>query len=280
MSLTVRGCKVTREVLESWSHRFVFEMEPLYLLDEYEALLPASVIRLTRSELSDAMSLDWHDAYRTWGVSREAARAALVTPAQVRALPEETRQNLDELQVRLNRTGLAETGLRYDRWWALSTAERHDQLVRFVEAEVNTTCRAGSASLSESWPAVPHLAGTFTQGSGPNCFATALAAITTDVEEALGIAGMWLHPSPFVRALEQRGYLAAPMTANPPAGSIVAFTDRQGTMQHACCYLGAGLVLNKNARSWWQPRQVLPLSELLSEWAAEGFSLSLFTPPV
>jgi hypothetical protein len=50
-----------------------------------------------------------------------------------------------------------------------------------------------------------------------------------------------------------------------PDASILLFHNDIG-LQHACLYLGEGLVFNKDAQSWFAPRQILALETVLKSW--------------
>ncbi|MDF2629554.1 MAG: hypothetical protein K0R39_3385 [Symbiobacteriaceae bacterium] len=107
-------------------------------------------------------------------------------------------------------------------------------------------------------------------------FATALAAATPSVETAASIAALWLHPEPFLRGLAERGFIWHDWSGGHAAGSVLVWVDGTGRPQHACYLLEGGLALNKDAQAWFRPRQVLPLTQVLKNWADEGFTLQQY----
>jgi hypothetical protein len=176
----------------------------------------------------------------------------------------------------------ARYALRYDAWWALQPAERRRWLLHFV-SKGRESCLSGTLS-AEQWerieqthgPQIRLLAGTMSPVSGPNCFATALAAATNSPAQALSIAGHWLHPEPLLRGLAERGYrFGWALGASPeeiaglPEGAVILFVDGSERPQHAAYYLGDGLVLNKDAQGWFAPRQIRPVGELLQNWLGD-----------
>jgi hypothetical protein len=47
-------------------------------------------------------------------------------------------------------------------------------------------------------------------------------------------------------------------------------------MQHACYVCASGLALNKNAQAWFAPRQILPLSHIMTAWQEPQLHITLY----
>jgi len=300
----VLGCHVSDSTLASWEQRLVFEREPIFVDDARAALLPTGAVVLDSREFGEnyAMApLDLWDSYDLYRMDRRGLSVAFLTPNEVAALPAAARQELMSLQASRGRGqiydhlhGAGERdrfmvdaapryALRHDTWWAMTPAARRDWLQSFV-SEGRKSCLSLAVS-EEQWerfgPVARRLAGRFEAVSGPNCFATALAAVTESVALAESIAGHWLHPAPFLRGLSERGFadggpVGGDGSALPP-GSVLLFVDDEGGLQHACYYLGDGLTLNKDGQGWFIPRQVRPVAEVLQSWRDDGFHPRVYT---
>ena len=104
-------------------------------------------------------------------------------------------------------------------------------------------------------PQVRVLAGTFSNSSGANCFATVIAGLTPDLEDSKQISQTWMLEHEFLEALEICGFRDSGKLELPvkPNSVITWHTDRT---IHACLVLEFDLVLNKDAQSWFAPRQI------------------------
>jgi hypothetical protein len=119
--------------------------------------------------------------------------------------------------------------------------------------------------INKRYPAIKALLG-FADKSGPNCFATTLAGFL-DIEKAKNVAALWMQTETFLRVIKESGYHRTQLEANNniPDASILLFHN-EGELHHACLYLGEGLVFNKDAQSWFAPKQILALETLLENW--------------
>ncbi len=312
--MNILGCNVSHSLLEAWGRRLVFEREPIFVTPEQQPLLPKGVVLLTREELraNHALApLDLWDSYSLYQMAREGLEVAFLTPAEVAELPAEARQEImisqdhrgrgqiyewgwfDKLGIRLSPDGRDQfttedkikIALRYDQWWALTSDQREQWLTLFVSRDRHP-CLAQDLH-PDQWermerlhgPQIRALAGTFAPVSGPNCYAATLAAATPSVPPALSIAGHWLHPAPLLRGLAERGYAVSSLPATDdamPPGAVLLFRDQEQRLQHASFYMGDGLVLNKDAQSWFSPRQVLPLKVHLGDWYSDGWTIEVW----
>jgi hypothetical protein len=69
----------------------------------------------------------------------------------------------------------------------------------------------------------------------------------------------------FLRTVQKHGYKKTDLEASKtlPEGSISMWENDQSA-QHACFYLGDGLVFNKDAQTWFAPRQILKLESVIT----------------
>jgi hypothetical protein len=277
-------------MLQEWSRRLVFPREPFLVTEADRSLLPPGAVVHSWAELRDthgSAPLELWDAYGLYGVRRAETQVALISGAELRSLPAEAQRTLRFRQWERGRTQIyrpevapgdpVETpdGLRHmlhhDTWTRLSRAEQQRILLAFA-AEGN---EPGIPYRGDD-PVVRLHANTFAERSGPNCFATALAAVTPSVATAASIADLWLHPEPFLRGLAERGFAASDWSGQHEADSVLVWFDGQGRPQHACYLLPDGLALNKDAQAWFRPRQVLPLAKVLTAWADAEYQLRLY----
>jgi hypothetical protein len=111
-------------------------------------------------------------------------------------------------------------------------------------------------------PDARRLAGTFPGRSGPNCFATVMAAA--------GVAGAedtWMVREPFEE------WLAASTVrggADDVAGTVMVWRSPDGLVQHAAVVLGDGYALHKPSQGWQSPTKVLTPHEVKMSSRATG----------
>jgi hypothetical protein len=291
--MNILGCEVPISTLEAWSEIFVFEQEPFFLITESRAPLPNSI---SRNELKP--SLEFADAYLTYLISKKAEFVALLEPQEFRALPRETQEALIQLQTQFGRGQIYDLGfvravlgeipaslerdifagqfvLHFDTWNAFTAEVRYQWLAAYVSLE-RTNCL--SSTVPEELPEqVRALTGTFSSTSGANCFATVIAGLTPDLLESARIAQHWMLEHEFLAVLETRGFhnlgkLELPIKPN----SVITWLNSSGTTIHACLSLDFGLVLNKDAQSWFAPRQILKLEDVLESWAEDAFEVRIW----
>lgn len=128
----------------------------------------------------------------------------------------------------------------------------------------STTWEAASAVL----PNARRLSGTFPAGSGPNCFATVLAAA--------GVPGMeneWVFPDVIEPWLTEH---TAPVqgTGRDNEPGVVLVWRQQGSMAHAAVTIGGGWALHKPSQAWCSPRMVWTVRQVIDSWRYPGTRLS------
>ena len=115
-------------------------------------------------------------------------------------------------------------------------------------------------------PQARELAGTFADGSGPNCFGTVMAAA------GVGRAAQeWMQREPFEQWLAA---VTTPVRDHLPGTVFVWRSERDGLVQHAALTLGDGWVLNKSSQSWATPRLVQSVKDVKAASRTVGWHLS------
>jgi hypothetical protein len=306
--MNILGCEVPVSTLEAWSKIFVFELEPIFLTRENQHLLPNELrielmdqTRLIRRQDFKA-TLEYRDSYLTYLIPKEAEFVALLNPEEFRALPREIQETLIQLQTQFGRGQIYELEfvrdvlgvipsfleqdifadrfvLHFDIWNAFTPEIRDRWMVACVSLE-RLNCLS-SLMPENTWSELPKqvraLAGTFSSSSGANCFATVIAGLTQDFLESTRISNLWMLENEFLKALETRGFhdvgtLELPVKPN----SVITWLNAKGTNIHACLMLEFGLVLNKDAQSWFAPRQILKLEDVLESWAEDAFEVRVW----
>ena len=288
-SMKILGCEVPNATLEAWSQIFVFEKEPFYLTLESRDLLPDVILR---SEMKS--SLEFADAYLTFSVAPEAEFVAFLEPQEFRALSRETQKILIELQIQFGRGQIYDLefvrmvleeipaflkpdiygdnfALHVDTWNAFTPETRHRWLAAYVSID-RADCLS-SIMPENTWSQLEEqvrvLAGTFSSSSGANCFATVIAGLTPDLPESNRISQTWMLEYEFLDALEIRGFRdAGKLEFAVHAGSVITWHTTK--LIHACLTLEFGLALNKDAQSWFAPRQILTLESIMQSWSEDA----------
>jgi hypothetical protein len=291
------GIPVFNKLFKAWSKLLVYPYPPFFLTEELKPRVLA--LHLTRPEFRTSIhDLNFHDSYTTYNISSEARWVTLLSGPELQSFSKELRLELLHLQAKLGQGQIYKFGeykkllndeelglalififdykgkemleLNHELWHRFSFETRKRWLTKFV-SEDRTNCLSSMLSkkewrtISKHYPAVRSLVG-FVDSSGPNCFSTTLAALF-DVEKAKGVSSVWLQRETFLREIEKRGYQKSDIEvrADLPGGSILVWQNDNG-LQHACFYIGNGLVLNKDAQAWFAPRQILTVETVVESW--------------
>lgn len=216
-----------------------------------------------RAALADAPEADLSPEVRDtflvyppgWRVLDETSYRALPTPvrrALTRARPRELRPvtwpSDGEALVRERVFAYVAHGVR---------SSRH------LEVEAGTWERA-----ADVLPGARALAGTWADGSGPNCFGTVMAAA--------GVAGaesVWMFQEPFESWLSGCASPLRGTARDSEPGTVLVWRDRSGLAQHAAVTIGDGWALSKPSQAWCSPRLVLTVREAILAARAPGLRL-------
>jgi hypothetical protein len=110
-----------------------------------------------------------------------------------------------------------------------------------------------------------YLAGTFPDGSGPNCFGTVMAACGVD-----GADGVWMQREPFEQWLAEHTTTGG---RDDAPGTVFVWRDAGQAVQHAAITLGDGWMLHKPSQSWMSPRKVRTVGEVKRSTRTAGWRL-------
>ena len=294
--MKILGCEVLTATLEAWSKIFVDHKEPFFLNPESRALLPNTI---SRAELKK--SLEFSDAYFMYSIPAEASVVVMLEPKEFRSFSRELQSELIALQVRFHRgqiydlefvrkvlgeiPGFLEPDifgekfvLHFDTWNFFRSEIRFRWLAAYVSID-RESCLS-SVMPETTWvqleKQVRLLAGTFSNSSGANCFATVIAGLTPDLEDSKQISQTWMLEHEFLEALEIRGFRDSGKLELPVKPNSV-ITWHTSKLIHACLVLEFDLVLNKDAQSWFAPRQILRLESVLKSWEQDASDVRVWT---
>jgi hypothetical protein len=109
----------------------------------------------------------------------------------------------------------------------------------------------------------------------PNCaLMTVISGLTPDLLESTRISNLWKLEFEFLAELSARGFYDAGKLELPvKANSVITWLNSSGKIIHACLMLEFGLVLNKDAQSWFASRQILKLEDVLESWTGDAFEV-------
>ncbi|NYE95862.1 hypothetical protein FHU41_002112 [Psychromicrobium silvestre] len=117
-------------------------------------------------------------------------------------------------------------------------------------------------------PQARSLAGTFPLLSGPNCFATVMAAAGVP-----GAAEVWMLQQPFEDWLQE---FTVPGGADEVPGTVLVWRSPEGLVQHAAITIGGGYALHKPSQGWMSPRKVLTVPEVIASSRQPGRRLARY----
>lgn len=110
-------------------------------------------------------------------------------------------------------------------------------------------------------PGARRCAGTFPDGSGPNCFGTVMgAAGESDTAET------WMQVEPFQQWLASSAIRLPRKTGasrDHEPGVVLLWRDSDGTATHTAVTLGDGWALNKPSQAWFTPRAVWTVRDVI-----------------
>lgn len=276
--MRVLGIDVPEQLLTRWRRILAPEWQPFFVdaPDEWPSTgAPADV------SLTDHLC----DTYTLWRLRREAP-VVWFDETSFHEMPRTQRARLVRVQAELGR-GAVPTVRRWAStfgaallreqadghrfvWWP-SLLEGRAQTVladrvldgqpasRHAEVDEATWGRA------EDWlPNARALAGSF-DGSGlGNCFGTTMAAA------GHGDGAGRVPQAPFERFLATQ---CRPGGDDRAPGTVLVWRDRKGQPFHSAVTIGGGWALEKPAQTWWTPRVVLEVRQLIAVNRAAGLRL-------
>lgn len=246
--MDVLGIAVDRDELERWLGWLMPAEQPF--------LVPRDLAdELGLEDRPDQLTMELRDAFWIYGEQEDAV--CWLDRAASRRLPGDVRRGQPEPH----------------RWRTGDLDADVARLVRYLEDgrrrsrhhEVGDDVWRGH---EEALPGARRLAGSFPGRSGPNCFATVMAAAGVE-----GAAETWMLREPFEE------WLAASTVrggADDQTGTVMVWRSPDGLVQHAAVVLGDGLALHKPSQGWQSPTKVLTAHEVKMSSRASGRRLDRY----
>jgi hypothetical protein len=275
----VLGIKVSPVLLRNWGDWLAPDRQPFYLT--------AKQVKAW-SLTADAAEPDreQRDTFRTYAVDGRL-RSVWLDEATFIGLPKATRSALVRSQVTHERGSvpsvrrwrgvlgdavrLQADGHRFVWWKSLLQGSNAAEVLPYIVSEDLGPSRhpeVPAAVWKSVKPLLPHardLAGTFPDGSGPNCFGTVMAAAGVE-----GAAEEWMQREPFeqwlVHHTTRGGSDAVP-------GTVLVWRGDEGRVQHAAVTLGSGWAIHKPSQSWSTPRKIRTVAEVRRSSRTPGWHL-------
>ncbi|RCK70429.1 hypothetical protein DT076_07235 [Desertihabitans brevis] len=251
----VLGIPVAADLLERWRGWFAPPVQPFrtdLMRPDVAAAAPDRRVQPTA---------EWQDTFfmydGTWTWLSEAEFWAL-RPSHRRALLAIRRRTVRPKTMPVWPSELAAAGDEVMLRWVASGAvrpSRHDALPTDVWERAEPLL-----------PRARALAGTFAQGSGPNCFGTVMAA------SGLDTADVQVGPQQFQAWVDECAEPVSGTARDNEPGIVFVWTEH-GQVAHATVSVGAGWMLTKPSQSWSSPRLIMTVRDAVSSWRFRGTQL-------
>ncbi|ADB32583.1 hypothetical protein Kfla_3525 [Kribbella flavida DSM 17836] len=275
--MEVLGIPVPPSLVTSWVDWLAPDRQPFYVTARQatEWDLPLS---------DEEPDPQLRDTYRVYDLDGELWRSWL-SEAEFLALPDPTRAKLVRAQTEHGRDAVPTVrawkdvlgprireqadGHRFVWWKSLLSAP--DAVLRRIVSDEFEPSRHTEVQ-AEVWrdaarlvPRARELAGTFAQGSGPNCFGTVMAACGVE-----GAESQWVQRQPFDTWLAESATRGG---RDGVPGTVLVWRSSDGAVQHAAVTLGSGWALHKPSQAWASPRKVRTVDEILRASRRHGWRL-------
>ena len=275
---SVLGIHIPDHLRQAWSRWLAPDPQPFFVAASHP-FVDAGEERL---ELSPEL----RDTYRTWNVDRSLSIAWL-TEEHFMSLSRRERASLVRAQAACGRGAVPTVrswadlleadrlraqadGHRFVWWPSLLATNAVKVLARFVSTQrsVSRHREVSPSTWTDAIDQVPgarSLAGTFPDGSGPNCFGTVMAACGES-----HAAGAWILDAQFESWLGEKTR-AGGQDGSP--GTVLVWRNRDRIAQHAAVTIGDGWALEKPSQEWHSPRVILPVRDLIQRNRVAGLRL-------
>lgn len=274
-ALRLLGIDVSDDLVDRWRGYLAPEWQPFFVDSTEGIVAPQPPHSVTLTD-------DLRDTFKAWRV-KGSKNHVWFDEGAFMSLPRTQRSRLVRAQVERNR-GAVPTVKRWQSLFDATTLRAQADGHRFVwwptlvdqhpsEVLAGHVCDGQPASRhrevkASTWrrceqllPRAREIAGQFAQSSGPNCFATTLAAAGHADPHT------WVVQEPFEE------FLATSCTSggrDEDPGTVLVWRDGDGAPVHSAVTLGDGWALEKPAQTWWTPRVVLGVRDLIKANRCRG----------
>ena len=235
---------------------------------------------------STSMTDELRDTYTVWRLRGPRDRVVWFDEVSFLALPRADRASLVRSQAE-RRRGAVPSVRRWSAtfggealrrqadghrfvWWP-SLVDRAPEAVLAGHVEDGQPASRHREVRAATWracrdvlPAVEALAGTFAPSGVANCFGTTLAAV------GAGEGDERVVQAPFEAFLASR---CVPGGDDRSPGTVLVWRDRDGQPFHSAVTIGDGWAFEKPAQTWWTPRVVLEVRQLVAVNRSVGLRL-------
>lgn len=267
-------------VLNQWISDFTFDYDVFYLTEDSIALfhnhLEDAAIHTKKEFSRHALGNDikYINHYEFWLMDAAVTHIIVACNGWFESLPAELKFKLLMMQAELGRgfiypeellphqkfddcTLKNKTILTSSLVDQMSHHEKEEILRYGVEEEEDNIAVGVRKNTPDHIKAV---ANSFSTVNGSNCFGATLFAITED-EKYLP---EWVHQDSFSEGLRKNGYKLT--SGENKKGDVIVWKDDEGTVRHACYYLGNGLYFNKSGQKIYNPWKIAGWQELNDDW--------------
>ncbi|MFC9688701.1 hypothetical protein ACFTSF_09180 [Kribbella sp. NPDC056951] len=268
------GIDVPPSLLDKWADWLAPDQQPFFLTPQQ-----AQAWGFENDDREP--SREDRDTFQTYAVDSTATVIAWLSEPQFAALDKPIRAQLVRAQVRHGRNSVPTVrkwqgllgpelkaqadGHRFVWWKSLLAEHKAEVLLKIVNEEYDASRHTEVTTWPASLPRVKELAGTFPDGSGPNCFGTVMAAT--------GVAGaesVWMQREPFEEWLAAHTVRGG--RDNDP-GTVFVWRTHEGLVQHAAITIGDGWIFHKPSQVWWGPRKIRTVAEVRRSMRTVGWRL-------
>jgi hypothetical protein len=275
VTLTVLGIDVPPALLDKWVGWLAPDEQPFFLTPQQ-----AEALGLEGTDREP--SAEDRDTFWTYAVDSTASVIVWLSEKQFAALDKPVRAQLVRAQVQHGRGSVPTVrkwqgllgpelkaqadGHRFVWWKSLLTEHAEQILPTLVSNEFGPSRHTEVTNWPASLPRARELAGTFANGSGPNCFGTVMAAAGV-----VGADTVWMVREPFEEWLAAH---TVPGGRDDEPGTVFLWRGADQLVQHAGITIGDGWMLHKPAQSWRTPRKIRTVAEVRRSTRTAGWRLT------
>ncbi|MGW7684782.1 hypothetical protein ACWGID_28840 [Kribbella sp. NPDC054772] len=272
--LTVLGIDVSPDLLENWVHWLAPDEQPFFVTKKQ-----AAAWKLPTDDEREPTRED-RDTYWIYAIDGSAARTVWLNETDFMGLPKATRAGLVRAQVNHGRgsvptvrrwSGVVGPEVRQQAdghrfvWWKSLLRQPELILPQIVSVDMGPSRHAEVVEWPAGFPRVRELAGTFADGSGPNCFGTVMAGCGVE-----GAESVWMVREPFEAWLAEHTERGG---RDDVPGTVFVWRNLEGLVEHAALTIGAGWMFHKPSQSWMSPRKVRTVAEVKRATRTAGWRL-------